>query len=91
MQHAQTATLLAERRVQFRDRAVDELDPLVGTVLQRVQYLGVEDEHAMHLGGIGQRVVQRGVVVVAQVAAEPDQGGVSDGHGQRTRGCRPRR
>ena len=91
MQYPQTATLLAERLVQFRDRAVDKGHPPVSAIFQGVKDLGVEDEHAMHLGGIGQRVVQRGVVVVAQVAAEPDQGGVSDGHGQRTPGCRPRR
>jgi putative transcriptional regulator len=68
----------------------DELHAPVGA-RQRVEDVAVEDEGAPHLARRAQRVVQRGVVVGAQVAAQPDQRG-SSGLGIRvsqTRGVPP--
>ena len=67
------------QRVQLRlqpDQAVaDELDAAVGA-RQGVEDRAVEDERAPDAPGRAQCVVQRSVVVGAQVAPQPDQGGV---------------
>ena len=59
--------------VEFDDAGVDELDPAVCTG-QRIEDLGVEDEHAPDPARGAQRVVQRGVIFDAKVTAEPDEG-----------------
>jgi hypothetical protein len=41
---------------------------------QRVEDVAVEDEGAIHLPCLGKGRAERGVVVVAQIAAKPDQG-----------------
>ena len=50
---------------------------------KRVEDLAVEDERAVDLARLAQRVVQRRVIEVAKVAAEPDQGAVDDLFAQR--------
>jgi hypothetical protein len=40
---------------------------------QAGQNVGVEHEHGMHLSALPQGVVERGLIVGAQVAPEPDQ------------------
>ena len=50
---------------------------------QAFEQPGVEDKHAMHRRMQAQRVMQGGVVVHAQIATEPDEGG---GHGMIERG-----
>jgi hypothetical protein len=54
---------------------VDELDATIRTVRQRIQNLAVENEGAMHSGMPAQGLVERSVVEMAQIAAEPHQGG----------------
>jgi len=73
---------LAQRAVELDHGGVDELDPAVGGqsfVEQLVQDRPVEDERAVHAPRLPQRVVQRGMVVRAQIAPEPDERGVHDG------------
>ena len=41
---------------------------------QRIENLAVEDEGAKDPAGVLERVIQRRMVVDAQVAAEPDEG-----------------
>jgi putative transcriptional regulator len=72
--HEQLAAHRAQGGIQLLDRAQDELDAAIAA-RQRVEDGGVEDEYAMHPVVRQQRPVQGGMVVVAQVAAEPDQGG----------------
>ena len=53
---------------------MNEFDPPVGRVGQRIQDVAVEGEGADHLPRLPRRVMERGVVEIAQIAAEPDQG-----------------
>ena len=53
---------------------MDELDPAVAARRQHIEDGGVEDEGAMHALGETQRVMERGMVETAQVAAKPDKG-----------------
>jgi hypothetical protein len=64
-----------ERCGQRDDRFVDELDAAV-RARQRVEDVAVEDEGAPDPPGRSAGVVERGMVLDAQVAAEPDQRGV---------------
>ena len=76
--HDEPAAQRAQRSVQLGHRGVDEFDPAVGLQpfgQQFVQDVGVEHEHAPHRPAGAQRMVEGGVVVDAQVAAEPDQSG----------------
>ena len=70
-----------ERLLQFNDARADELDAAVSRVGERVEDFPVEDERAHDLPGVFQRVVQGGMVEVAQIAAKPDQGAGVFGHG----------
>lgn len=60
--------------LQFVDAGVDELDAAVGRVGQRIQDFPIEEKRADHLPGMPERVVERGMVKVAQTPAKPDQG-----------------
>ena len=63
--------------VELAERLADEFDAPVGARvvvrLERVEDLAVEDEGAMDAPGAPQRLAERGVIGVAQVAAEPDK------------------
>lgn len=61
--------------VELAHTGVDELDPPV-PAWQRLQDVGVEHEDAPHPPRGAQGVVERGVVVRPQIAAEPHQGAV---------------
>ena len=63
----------AQFRVQHRQAVAQKLHPPIGT-RQGVEDGGVEDEGAPDAARAFQRLVQRGVVVHAQVPAQPDQG-----------------
>ena len=65
----------AEGAAQLVDAVANELDTPVAA-RQGVEDLAVEDEHAPDLARGPQGVVQRGVVVGAQIAAKPDEGTV---------------
>ena len=67
--------------LQFADAGVDEFDAAVGRVGERIQYFAVENKGADDLACLFQRMVKRGVVVVAQVAAKPDEGAGVFRHG----------
>jgi len=69
----QPAPLRLQRLLQFRDAGMDELDPPVGPVGKRIQDFPVENEDAGHLPGAFERVMERGVIEVPQIAAKPDQ------------------
>jgi hypothetical protein len=73
--HAVRRGQRAQFGVHAHQAVADELHAPVGA-RQRVEDVAVEDEGAPHLARGAQRVVQRGVVVGAQVAAQPDQGAV---------------
>jgi len=60
---------------------VDELDPAVGRVGQRIQAFLVEDKRAHHLPLLLERMVEGSMVEVAQIAAKPDQGACLFRHG----------
>jgi len=69
--------------VQFHQGLADELDPAVGGQAafdQWIQDLGVEDEHAPDLPAGLERVVQRRIVLGAQVTPEPHQASVVGVH-----------
>ena len=70
--HQQAPAEGAQLRVELAHAVVDELDAPV-SARQRLEDGGVEHEHAPDLLGGPQCVVQRRVVVRAQIAPEPDQ------------------
>ena len=78
-----------ERPVELDDGVVDELDAPVVAPRQRIQDLAVEHEHAVDGARVLERGVQRRVIEVAQVAAEPDErafvADVGCGHGGQER------
>ncbi len=79
VQHGEPAAAAAKARVELGHRVPDELDAPVGAGGQRVEDLGVEAERAVDTAVRFQRVVQGGVVVVAEIAPEPHQRGVAVG------------
>jgi hypothetical protein len=74
-----------ERGIEFSDRIPDELDAAVRALGQSIEDRGVEDECAMDALETAQRMIERSMVVIAQVAAKPDEGSV---HSCRTRRSR---
>ena len=64
----------AQGGIELDQGFADELHASVLAAGQRVEDVGIEDEGAMDLAGIAQGRAESGVVVVAQIAAEPDQG-----------------
>ncbi len=79
--HDQPAPRRGERLLQFGDARVNEFDAAIGRVRQRIENLAVEHKSAYHLPGLPERMVERGMVEIAQVAAEPDQRTVVFRHG----------
>ena len=73
MAHDQPAAARPQCGIQLHDAVVDEFDPPVLAVGQRVENLAVEDECAIDGARAGERLMERRVVEVAQIAAEPDQ------------------
>ena len=71
----QAAPAGAQGLIQLHQRAMDELDAPIPAVRQGIQDVPVEHEDAIDPGVLLQRGSQGGMIVVAQVAAEPDQGG----------------
>jgi hypothetical protein len=59
--------------LQLGDAGVDELDTTVGRARERVEDCPVEHECAEDLPRASERVIKRGVIVIAQVASKPDQ------------------
>jgi len=53
---------------------MDELDPAIGRVGQCIQDVAIKNESADHVPGLLERMVERGMVEVAQIAPKPDQG-----------------
>jgi hypothetical protein len=70
----QAAAPGAQGGIELDQGFADELHASVLAAGQRVEDVGIEDEGAMDLAGIAQGRAESGVVVVAQIAAEPDQG-----------------
>ncbi len=73
------APFFAQRGIEFPHRAQDEIDAPVGREAlcqQGRQDIGVEDEGAIHPVVLTQGPRERGMVNIAQVAAEPDEGGI---------------
>jgi len=65
----------AQLRLQPEQAVADELDAAI-SARQRIEDVAVEHKRTPHPPGRAQCVVQRGVVVGAQVAPQPDQGAV---------------
>ena len=74
--HALRGTEFRQLRVQVGEAVQDELHPAVGA-RQRIKDLAVEDEDTPDVASRPQRMVQRRMVVGAQVAAKPDQRSVN--------------
>jgi hypothetical protein len=81
VEYGESAAARFERRLQLGDGVPDEFDATVGAARQRIEDPGIEDEHAEDGARIAERVVQRGVVVGPEIAAEPDEGAVEGFHG----------
>ena len=64
-QHLQATTQSLQGPGQFFHTVPDEFDAPVSAVGQMVQNLRVEDENAMHLPRVLERVVERGMVMAA--------------------------
>ena len=60
--------------LQLADAGVDERDPAVGRIGERIQNFPVEDKGTDHLPCLLERMEKCGMVEVAQIAAKPDQG-----------------
>jgi len=74
MSNDQAAAAGAQGCVQFDERFANEMDAPVVTGVQRIENVGIENEGAKNVAGVAHGRTEGGVVVVAQVAAEPDQG-----------------
>ena len=79
MQHREAAAERFECRLQLDDGVPDELDATIGAVGERIEDLGIEHEHAPDRACLLQGVIQRGVIVGAQIAPEPHQRAVVAG------------
>ncbi|MEY2804423.1 MAG: hypothetical protein RL657_1759, partial [Pseudomonadota bacterium] len=71
-QAATFATQLGQALAQLYQRFADELHPPIGPG-QGIEDGGVEDTGHMHLAAVFQGMVERRVVVHAQIAPQPDQ------------------
>ena len=69
----ETTTLGLQGLLQFGHASMDELDPAVGRIGQRIENLAVENKGAHHLPGAFEGMVERGMIVVAEITAKPDQ------------------
>lgn len=65
----------AQGGVKFSQTLPDELNAPVSTC-QGIEYVAVEDKHAMNVQTALEGVVQRSVVIHTQIAAEPHQAAV---------------
>ncbi|MPM48373.1 hypothetical protein SDC9_95097 [bioreactor metagenome] len=70
----QAATAGTQGGIEFDQRFANEMNAPVLAGGQRIKDVGIENEGAVNVAGIAQGRTEGGVVVVAQVAAEPDQG-----------------
>ena len=69
----QSASARSQRAVELDQTFPNEFHTPVGRRRQRVENFAIEDERAEHLLRIVKRVRERGVVEIAEVAAEPDE------------------
>ena len=83
MPHDKPAAPGLQGALQFGDAGMNELDPPIGRVGERIQDVAVEYEHAGHLPGALERVIKRSVIEIPQVAAKPHQGAGIFRHGAR--------
>ena len=74
MANDQPATAPAQCRVEFEQRLVDEMYPAIVFCRQRIKNSRIENKGAKNLTCLGKRRAQGGVVVIAEVAAKPDEG-----------------
>jgi hypothetical protein len=70
--HVQAAAALAQALAQRDDGPVDELDAPVAPG-EAIEDRAIEHENAMQLPACARRLVQAGIVLVAQVAPEPEE------------------
>jgi len=81
VEHDEVAAAPAQRVAQLGHGCVDESHAPVGA-RQPVEDRAVEDEGAVHALRRPERLEKPGVVLVAQVAAEPEKRGSVHRHGQ---------
>ena len=74
MTNNQPAAPGAQRGIKFDQRFTDEMDAPISFRGQGVKNLAIKNKGAIDVVGFGQRRAERRMVVVAQIAAEPDQG-----------------
>ena len=72
MAHDQPATELFQLGIELDQRLADEFHPAIGA-RQGVEDGAIEHEHADHLAAGPQRLPEGGVVVDAEIAAEPHE------------------
>jgi hypothetical protein len=68
----QPSTLIPQPSIQFDDRLPDELDTAVGATFQRIEDLGIEDEDTIDAGMRPDGLIESGMIVITQIAAEPN-------------------
>ena len=83
MAHDETATLRGERAVELGDRRMDELDATIGAIGKRIENRGVVHERASNVPAALQCGGERGMVVVAEVAAHPAERALESKHAWR--------
>jgi hypothetical protein len=66
--------------MQLQHAGVDELHAPVLPTGQGIQNFGVENKGALHPLKAAQCMVERGMVITAQIAPQPHQGGSSHGN-----------
>src|SRR5450830_194628 len=83
MAHDQGAARLTQGGIEFGNAGHDEVNAAICLQAignQRVEDVAVIDEDAMDLFALFERVIQRSVVADAQIATEPDEGGIESRH-----------
>ena len=72
--HHQATAFRLQGLLQLDHAGVDELGPAIGGIRQRIRNSAIEHEDAHHPLRAFERMVERGMVEIAQLAAKPEQG-----------------
>jgi hypothetical protein len=69
----QGAAAGAQAEVELDQRLANEVDAAIASCVERIEDLPIKDEDAMNAPPAPQRLRERGMIVIPQVAAKPDQ------------------
>jgi hypothetical protein len=73
MANDQGAAAGPQGEVEFDERLANEIDAAIAASVERIENLPIKDEDAMDSPPAPQRLRERGMIVITQVAAKPDQ------------------